>query len=90
LFPDSTKKLSESGIIKMLNFLSDKIFALFGGPTRKLLKQGVIVVKLKSSLRMLSGCQHDLIKRYGISESQSRKYYDKAILYKKSLKISKW
>jgi hypothetical protein len=70
LFPDSTKKLSESGIIKMLNFLSDKIFALFGGPTRKLLKQGVIVVKLKSSLRMLSGCQHDLIKRYGISGSQ--------------------
>ena len=68
MFPDSTKKISENGIIKMLKFLSDTIFALFG--TRKLLKQGVKVVTLKSSLRTLSGRHHDLIKRYGLSVSQ--------------------
>jgi len=30
-FSDSTKKLSEIDIIKMLKFLSDNIFTLFGG-----------------------------------------------------------
>jgi hypothetical protein len=38
--------------------------------TRKLLNQGFLLVKLKSSLRKLYGCHHDLVDRYGISVSQ--------------------
>jgi hypothetical protein len=38
--------------------------------TRKLLNQGFILVKLKSSLRKFYGRNHDLIDRNGISVSQ--------------------
>ena len=38
--------------------------------TRKLLNQGFLLVKLKSSLRTFYGCHHDLVHRYGISVSQ--------------------
>jgi hypothetical protein len=38
-------------------------------PTRKLLNQGFLLVKLKSSLRKFYGRHHDLIDRYGISVS---------------------
>jgi hypothetical protein len=38
--------------------------------TRKLLNQGLLLVKLKSSLRKFYGCHHDLVDRYGISVSQ--------------------
>ena len=37
---------------------------------RKLLNQGFLLVKLKSSLRKFSGRHHDLVDRYGISVSQ--------------------
>ena len=37
---------------------------------RKILNQGVLLVKLKSSLRKFYGCHHDLVDRYGISVSQ--------------------
>jgi hypothetical protein len=38
--------------------------------TRKLLNQGLLLVKLKSSLRKFYGRNHDLLDRYGISVSQ--------------------
>jgi hypothetical protein len=38
--------------------------------TRKLLIQGFLLVKLKSSLRKFYGRRHDLVDRYGISVSQ--------------------
>ena len=38
--------------------------------TRKLLNQGFLLVKLKSSLRKIYGRHHDLVDRYGISVSQ--------------------
>jgi hypothetical protein len=38
--------------------------------TRKLLNQGFLLVKLKSSLRKYYGRHHDLVDRYGISVSQ--------------------
>ena len=38
--------------------------------TRKLLNQGFLLVKLKSSLRTCCGRHHDLVDRYGISVSQ--------------------
>jgi hypothetical protein len=38
--------------------------------TRKLLNQGFLLVKLKSSLRKFYGRHHDLVDRYGISASQ--------------------
>ena len=38
--------------------------------TRKLLNQGFLSVKLKSSLRKSYGRHHDLVDRYGISVSQ--------------------
>ena len=37
---------------------------------RRLLNQWFLLVKLKSSLRKFSGCQHDLVDCYGISLSQ--------------------
>jgi hypothetical protein len=39
-------------------------------PTRKLLNQGFLLVKWKSSLRTFYGRHHDLVDRYGISVSQ--------------------
>ena len=44
----------------------DSVFLL----TMKLLNQGLLLVKLKSSLQKLSGRHHDLVDRYGISVSQ--------------------
>ena len=38
--------------------------------TRKLLNQGLLVFKLKSSLRNVYSPHHDLVDRYGISVSQ--------------------
>jgi hypothetical protein len=38
--------------------------------TRKLLDQGFLLVKLKSSLRKFYGHHHDIVDRYGISVSQ--------------------
>ena len=38
--------------------------------TRKLLNQGFLLAKLKSSLRNVYGRHHDLVDRYGISVSQ--------------------
>jgi hypothetical protein len=38
--------------------------------TRKLLNQGFLLVKLKSSLRNFYGRHHDLVDRYGISVSK--------------------
>jgi hypothetical protein len=38
--------------------------------TRKLLNQGFLLIKLKSSLRKLYGRHHDLVNRYGIYVSQ--------------------
>ena len=38
--------------------------------TRKLLNQGFLLVKLKSSLRKFYGRHHDLVDSYGISVSQ--------------------
>jgi hypothetical protein len=38
--------------------------------TRKLLNQGFLLVRLKSSLRKFYDRHHDLVDRYGISESQ--------------------
>jgi hypothetical protein len=38
--------------------------------TRKLLNQGFLLVKLKSSLRKFYGRHHELVDRYGISASQ--------------------
>ena len=38
--------------------------------TRKLLNQGFLLVKLKSSLRKFYGRHHDLVDHYGISVSQ--------------------
>ena len=37
---------------------------------RKLLNQGFLLVKLKSSLRKYYGCHHNFVERYGISLSQ--------------------
>ena len=37
--------------------------------TRKLLNNGLVVVKLKSSLRKFYGHHHDLVDRYGVSVS---------------------
>jgi len=37
--------------------------------TRKLLNQGFLLAKLKSSLRKIYGHHHDLVDRYGISVS---------------------
>ena len=42
--------------------------------TRKLLNQGFLLVKLKSSLRKLYGCHHDLVDRYRIPVSQIATY----------------
>jgi hypothetical protein len=39
-------------------------------PTRKLLNQGFLLVKLKSSLRKFYGLHHDLVDRYGVCVSQ--------------------
>jgi len=36
----------------------------------KLLNQGFLLIKLKSSLRMFYGRHHDLVDRYGIFVSQ--------------------
>jgi hypothetical protein len=41
--------------------------------TRKLLNQGFLLVKLKSSLRQFYDRHHDLVDRYGISVSQMTK-----------------
>jgi hypothetical protein len=38
--------------------------------TRKLLNQGILLVKLQSVLRKLYGHHHDLVDRYGIYVSQ--------------------
>jgi len=38
--------------------------------TRKLLNQGFLLIKLKSSLRKFYGHHHDLVDRYGISVPQ--------------------
>jgi len=38
--------------------------------TRKLLNQGFLLVKIKSSLRKLYGRHHDLVNCYGIAVSQ--------------------
>ena len=38
--------------------------------TRKLLNQGFLLVKMKSSLRKFYGRHHDLVDHYGISVSQ--------------------
>ena len=38
--------------------------------TRKLLNQGLLVVKFKSSLRKFYGCHHDLVNHYGAPVSQ--------------------
>jgi len=38
--------------------------------TRKILNQGFLMVKLKSSHRKFYGRHHDLVDRYGISVSQ--------------------
>ena len=38
--------------------------------TRKLLNQGFLLVKLKSSLRKFNSLHHDLVDRYGISALQ--------------------
>jgi len=38
--------------------------------TRKILNQGFLLVKLKSSFRKFYGCHHDLVDRYGIYVSQ--------------------
>ena len=40
--------------------------------TRKLLNQGFLLVKLKSSLRQFCGRHHDLVDRYRISVSQKQ------------------
>ena len=42
--------------------------------TRKLLNQGFLVVKLKSSLQTIYGCHHDLASHYGISVSHDHVY----------------
>ena len=42
--------------------------------TRKLLNQGLLLVKLKSSLRKLYGRHHDLVDRYGISVTNDHGY----------------
>jgi len=38
--------------------------------TLKLLNQGFLLVKVKSSLRKFYGCHHAMVDRYGISVSQ--------------------
>jgi hypothetical protein len=38
--------------------------------TRKLLNQGFLLIKLKSSFRKFYGRHHDVVDRYGISVSQ--------------------
>ena len=43
--------------------------------TKKLLNQGFLIVKLKSSLRKFYGRHHDLVDRYGISVSQPIKFW---------------
>jgi hypothetical protein len=42
--------------------------------TRKLLNQGFLLVKLKSSLRKFYGRHHDLVDRYGISVTNGHGY----------------
>ena len=42
--------------------------------TRKLLNQGFLLVKLKSSLRKFYGRHHDLVNRYGISVTNDHGY----------------
>jgi hypothetical protein len=42
--------------------------------TRKLLNQGFLFVKLKSSLRKFCGRHHDLVDRYGISVTNDHGY----------------
>ena len=41
---------------------------------RKILNQGFLLVKLKSSLWKFYGLEHDLVNRYGISVSQMTRY----------------
>ena len=62
--------LSDDTIFQSLWFLSG--FVLDRGLllTRKLLNQGFLLVKLKSSLRKYYGRHHDLVDRCGISVSQ--------------------
>jgi hypothetical protein len=42
--------------------------------TRKLLNQGFLVVKLKSSLRKVYGRHHDLVDRYGVCVTNDHGY----------------
>jgi hypothetical protein len=42
--------------------------------TRKLLNQGFLLVKVKSSLRKFYGRHHDLVERYGISVTNDHGY----------------
>jgi hypothetical protein len=42
--------------------------------TRKLLNQGFLVIKLKSSLRTFYGRHHDLVNHYGVSVSHDHGY----------------
>jgi hypothetical protein len=44
---------------------------------KKLLNQGILVVKLKSSLRKFYGRHHDFGNRYGVSVSQMRGHHDR-------------
>jgi hypothetical protein len=48
--------------------------------TRKLLNQGFILVKLKSSLRKHYDHHHELVNRYGISVSQMTTYAPKVVI----------
>jgi hypothetical protein len=47
--------------------------------TRKLLKQGFLLVKLKSLLRKFYGRRHDLVNRYGISVANDHRYVSFAV-----------
>ena len=47
--------------------------------TRKLLKQGFLLVKLKSWLRTFYGRRHDLVNRYGISVTNDHGYVSLAV-----------
>ena len=58
----SSSSRQENTLLSVEDFLDRGLLL-----TRKLLNQGFLLVKLKSSLRKFYGRHHDLVYRYGIS-----------------------
>jgi hypothetical protein len=62
------KEVDVKAHVRLINLVITRFLGFV--TTRKLLKQGFLVAKLKSSLRTFHGRHHDLVNRYGISVTQ--------------------